>query len=163
MPNSFSNLIIENVIVHEIFTKNEDGTNREPNCSTALTILDVESLHMLQSRVLQGIGKDAQCYEMDIVQDSDTSVFKYIYSSLFDMDTFIENSTRIVNKLNDAHHSKNIPGGLVLEFTGKIGTPAKNIYGIIKAEMQSGFDKEERDHQIIIKLIKSLILPRFLV
>jgi 37-kD nucleoid-associated bacterial protein len=52
---------------------------------------------------------------------------------------FVAQSRKYPDKLTVVQTARNIPGGVIMVFTGEAGNPPRNIVGIVKAETHSGF------------------------
>jgi hypothetical protein len=78
---------------------------------------------------------------------------------LSDID-FAPASFDIANKLADAQHSRSIPGGILVIFTGSYGQASKRFIGVIKAEVNSGYEKQTNlgTGEISLKFVQEILL-----
>ncbi|WP_369065915.1 nucleoid-associated protein, partial [Burkholderia gladioli] len=73
---------------------------------------------------------------------------------------FIAASRGIADKLADEQKNRNLPGGVVVVFSGTAGHPARRLVGVIKAEVHNGFmrEREAAGEKPKLKFLKSLML-----
>lgn len=159
MTLQLANLIINRIVSHEIYPKNDDGSNEPPKLNNSLTILKSEGIETLQKRIIDAVGSQSKCFEMEIQKDDEESLFQKICQMLSSHDTnFISLSHDIARELNKSHFSRNIPGGMLVIFDGLIGMDSKKMIGIIKAEIHGGFGKKDKGTNLIIEFLNSLFL-----
>ncbi|AEV26627.1 hypothetical protein Dsui_2264 [Azospira oryzae PS] len=84
----------------------------------------------------------------------------HLATQLVDADDqlFITQSQQAAELLADAQASRKIPGGILVAFTGRAGAPARRLVGIIKAEVHSGFTREQSAQGMTLKYLKNLLL-----
>jgi hypothetical protein len=156
---SFENLSIDRIIIHEIFKRTEQSMI-EPDFGTQLEILDPEALGTLCDRTIRVMGSGTKNVELDIAQtntDSAISLAKNIIDA--DDTLFIELSKDFALKLAHAQTSRQIPGGVLVIFSGKSGFPEKRIIGIIKAETHNGFVRQMGTNGVTsLQYLKDLLL-----
>lgn len=153
------NLRLARVIIHEVFQRTNDRARVEPRFGTALERLDNDALDALRNRIVTAMASPAKCLEMAIDKTAAGSMLA-IASSLVDADEalFIERTKDVASLLADAQKHRNIPGGIVVAFSGSAGVPARRIIGIIKAEVHNGFTREEADGAMALRFLKNLLL-----
>lgn len=155
----FANLRIQKIIIHEIFKRNDDGTIPPPKYNSSLTQLDTIGIQTLQNRIVNALGDNSHSIEMDVANSSEGSTFQLGASLLkAGNDDFVETSKRIAYKLAEAQNTRNIPGGIVLIFSGITGLNNYTTWGIIKAEVHEGFIKENESDVILLRYITDLLL-----
>jgi len=162
MPNAniLENFEIHRVIVHEIF-KCEPNLRIPPLLSTEMTGLNVRGMAELQKRVIEAVGHDSHCIQMDITQTDVDSVYSIILPDIeigVPDNEFIQISHRLVNRLVQHQTSMVIPGGVVLIFDGLTTTGSKHCFGIIKADKLSGFTISNADQHMLMEFLSNLLL-----
>lgn len=156
----FQNLTINRVIIHEVFQREDDRTIVPPNFSNAMVDLDHAALDALRDRVISAMGSASRSEEMSIIQvgvDSTVSVAKILIDA--DDALFIETSRIPASKLTSAQTRRDLPGGILVVFTGTAGYPAKRVLGLIKAETHNGFTRQTNaDGALMLSFLTDLIL-----
>lgn len=159
MSSQFANLIIKRIIIHEVFCRNDNRDIKSPKLSKELTSLVTEGIDVFNERIISALGDDSHSMEMEIIHDDNESVFQISASVINEDDgKFVSISQKLPLKLAEAQISRNIPGGILVIFDGTIGPNNLNFIGIIKAEIHSGFLKEEKTDSLRIKFIADLLL-----
>ena len=153
----FSNLIINRIVIHEIFKLGENKEVIPPRYAKKLSTLDTNGKNVLQERIVSAIGSDSRSIEMEILEFHEESCAN-IVSKLINVgdDEFIEVSKSLALKLANAQNNRKIPGGIVVVVQGACGAQIpKKFVAIIKAELHSGFT---RDDSIALQFISELLL-----
>jgi nucleoid-associated protein YejK len=155
----FANLRIQRIVIHEIFKRNDDGTIVPLKYNSDLTLLDSIGLQTLQNRIVNALGDNSHSIEMDVVDSSAESSFQ-LGASLLKAENveFVDISKRIAYKLAEAQNTRNIPGGVVLIFSGTTGLNNYATWGILKAEIHEGFIKENVSEALLLRYITDLLL-----
>lgn len=157
--NLFANLRLKKIVIHEIFKRNDDGTIESPKYNNSLTNLDDLGLQTLQNRIVNALGDDSHSIEMDVVESGEDSVFQMGAKLLqLDDEEFVELSKSVAYKLAEAQNTRTIPGGIVLIFSCITGVNSYPAWGIIKAEIQEGFIKENNSDALLLRYITDLLL-----
>lgn len=155
------NLKIEKVILHEIFKRLPNGDRVAPDCGDEVEDLDGEAVTALIDRVYTAMTSSTRCVQMSITNWTPESMVSRA-AALIDNDLalYIENSKLVAEKLAHDQKARNLPGGVLVMFTGSAGVPERRILGIIKAEVYNGFmrDKTDGDAKPKMKFLKSLML-----
>lgn len=153
------NLAIERVILHEVFRRNDDRLRIQPLYGEELEALDAPALDALCDRVIAAMSRSDRCIEMTIANVAVNSMASVV-SQLVDADdaVFIRHSRQVADFLADAQKSRAIPGGVVVAFSGSFGAPRKRIVGVIKAEVHTGFMRDQADGRFILKFLDKLLL-----
>lgn len=154
------NLTIDRIIIHQIYEHDSNGNKVEPKQSHEYTRFDRDAMEAFKSRVREALGNDSKAVEMEIKDQGPTSL-PFLVNEMIeqDDDTFAVSSYDIARKLTDAQHTRNIPGGIVVVFSGSQGHPAKKFLGVIKAEIHSAYEKEENEHgEISLKFVEEVLL-----
>lgn len=157
----FSDLRIDRIAVHEVFKRDEDLQPVAPKCSDALLNLDEEGLGALRDRITKAMGSDSKSVEMTVTEDGPASTFQ-LCAGLIDADdaTFLEISQLITQKLAGAQTARTIPGGVVVVLNGLMGREPKPFSAVIKAEIQSGFQKQSAPTGTLLTYLKDLLLTK---
>jgi hypothetical protein len=159
MSFQFSNLIINQIVAHVIYERTVDKQVVQPKYSDEFTVLDPAGIGTLQERIVTALGNNSHSVQMDIVKDDENSVFR-LCCDLLDCnnDKFIAYTKQIADHLAQAQTSRNIPGGILVIFTGTVGADNNNFTGVIKAEVHNGFIKVENEHAIDLRYLPDLLL-----
>ena len=159
MPYQPVNLRVERIIVHEIYKRGVTDTVVGPKLSSVCTTLDQNGMDTFLNRVIEAIGKDSHCIEMEIRQNGDDSAYATCGKILdSNPEAFISYSQRLATKLAESQVSQTIPGGIVLVFKGSVGNGNDRYVGIMKAELQGGFNRELVDSRLLLQYLSSLFL-----
>lgn len=136
------NLSVRRASLHEVHRRADDKTIVPPTYATRLFELDVAGLAVFERRVLQAFQSDAKCMRMTI-SSHHTGTVAAIGAELVHAndETFVARSTAYADLLATAQTSRAYPGGLVVNFDGTVGYPARRFFGIMKAEMHEAFLK----------------------
>jgi len=157
---SFDNLTITRIVIHEIYKRTDEREIVPPKYGTSLVILDQEAIDAFCDRIHSAMGSAAKSMELDIIQtgpDSSIANAKFLMDA--DDALFIDCSRTIADKLTDAQMRRNLPGGVLVVFTGTASYPAKRIVGMIKAETHNGFTRRLTDDGVIsLQFLKDLLL-----
>lgn len=154
----FENLRLDKFIVHKIYQRGIESNIKEPTFSDGLMMLNSVAHRKFKERIVEALGSDSHSIEMELKPINVFSTFHYASSIVEDLDNFISQSKHITNNLVNAQNKCNIPGGLVIVFSGTIGTNNKRYIGILKAEEHDGFKVEKGEHGIQLSLVDQLIL-----
>lgn len=156
----FSNLIINRVIIHEIFKRNIEKQLVDPKYSNTLSELDEGGMEVLEERIINAIGSNSHSMEMEIIDQKEGSCVSIVNRLLNSEDNheFAIISQEIAYKLTESQISRRIPGGIVLIFDATIGLDSKRAVGIIKAEIHSGFTRESTSRDVVLKYLSELLL-----
>lgn len=111
---------------HEVFQRADDRAQVPPRYGTAIERLDADATDALRNRVVSAIGSPAKCIQMAIQVGAAGSMCA-LAESLVDADDFlfVQQSRLVADSLAVAQKSRNIPGGIVIVFSGSAGAPAK--------------------------------------
>ncbi len=121
-------------------------TRVQPRHGNILEHLDGDAVDALRGRIVSAMASPAKCLQMAINKTEHGSVF-HLASQLVDADDalFVVQSRQTAELLADTQISRKIPGGILVAFTGSAGAPARRLVGIIKAEVHSGFTREQSE------------------
>lgn len=157
---SFENLTISRIVIHEIYKRTDGRDIVPPTYGTGLVTLDMEALDAFCDRINSAMGSAARSMELDIIQSepgSSVTIAKFLVDA--DDTLFIERSRAVADKLTNAQMRRDLPGGVLVVFTGTAGHPAKRIVGMIKAETHNGFTRRVSDGGAIsLQFLKDLLL-----
>ena len=155
------NLSIERIITHQIYRRDIDGNIVDPFQSNEYTIFDSDAMRTFKSRVNDALGQKSKAVQMEIVHQGITDLSTLV-DQMVDQDEaeFAVNSFKIANKLARAQDRRNYPGGIIVVFLGTQGEYSKKMFGIIKAEVHSGYEKkmDEITREISLKYVEELLL-----
>lgn len=156
----FENLTISRIVIHEIYKRTDERDIIPPTYGTRFVILDQEALDAFCDRINSAMGSAAKSMELDIIQtgpDSSITNAKFLVDA--DDALFIERTRTIADKLTNAQMRRDLPGGVLVVFTGTASHPAKRIVGMIKAETHNGFTRRISDGGAIsLQFLKDLLL-----
>jgi|SRR3989344_224654 len=155
------NLVIDRIIIHQIYRRDEDGNKVTATRSHDYTRFDSTAMEAFKSRVRDALGEGSKAVQMEIVSQEPEDLSSII-DQMVDLSPvdFAVSSYEIAKKLTDAQKSKAIPGGIVVVFLGRQGHPAKKFLGIIKAEIHSAYEKEvnQQTNEISLKFVEEVLL-----
>lgn len=155
----FANLNFERIIIHEIFTRDENRDIIPPRYGQKLVELAPKARAELKNRVVTALGKASQSVEMEIQKAGPGSMFALARELIAASDQeFIERSRSAADLLASAQLARSIPGGILVVFSGEVDHPPKRLIGVIKAEPQNGFTRTQRDGVLDLQYIEDLIL-----
>jgi len=141
----FENFTHGRIIIHEVFRRDDDRRIVDRRYGSGLVTLDRKAASAFQNRLVTTLGDASSCVEMSIAADSTDSMFQ-LAKTLMDADKplFIRESRKVADKLASAQTTRLIPGGVLVVFTGTVGSPKKRMLGVIKAEPHDGFVRETK-------------------
>ena len=157
---SFENLILDKVVLHRVFKRNDEHQRIAPVYGTSLVPFAPRASQAICTRINTALGTAAKCIELDIIDNTQGSLVE-LSSRLVnsDRDLFIHHAREAADKLTDAQNPRNTPGGVLMVFSGTAGNPAKRFIGYLKAQIHDGFaESEDENGQAIITYIEKLIL-----
>jgi hypothetical protein len=151
------NLRVARVLLHEVLRRTNDRQRVDPIYGTQLEQLDAAGLDALRDRVVVAMSRNERCVQMDLIPNAPMVP---IIEALADADEqmFVHESRNVADALADAQTRRDIPGGVVVAFTGTIGVPARRFVGIIKAEVHTGFLREAREGRLALRFLDKLLL-----
>lgn len=153
------NLSIGRVVVHEVFQRKDSQNVVPPSYGKELETLDAKALSHFERRITDAFSAQSKSVEMKIVKTDDASVVgaarHLLHATNKDFPTI---SNRLADALSDAQKSRGIPGGMLLVFDGKVGSEEKPFVGVIKAEMQSGFQRRRTIAQVVTEFLENIFL-----
>ncbi len=156
-----SNLKIDRIIIHQIYRRSEDGNKVPPTQSHEYTHFESSAMEAFKTRVKDALGDGSKAVQMQIINQGPNDLPALINSLMDqDEDLFAVSSYDIANKLTDAQQMKSIPGGIVVVFSGTQGSFSKKFFGVIKAEVHSGYEKliDNKTNEISLKFVEELLL-----
>ncbi|WP_430444414.1 nucleoid-associated protein [Sphingorhabdus contaminans] len=150
------NLVINRIILHEVFKKKDDGQAVAPAYGSQILTLNADAMGELRTRIVAATGSQSQSMEMTIARSDAGSCVK-LAEDLLDAASdaeFVQASRRAADMLTGAQ-DRRPPGGVLAVFSGMCGVPARPIVGLIKAELHGGF---RRAANLSVEYIKSLFM-----
>ena len=136
-------------------------TNKKPppEYGVAIETLGDQALEALKARIWAAMSNSSRCVQMDI-EKTDPASMVCLATKLVDADEplFVTQSKNAADLLATAQTSRAFPGGILVVFTGLAGVPARRIVGVIKAEVHSGFTRDQTDGRLTLKFLDKLLL-----
>lgn len=152
---SFDNLVVDRVILHEVFKRRHDGALIAPRHGTQLIELPPHAMDVFKERVVDAMGNQSQCMEMEIAQTGADSAIAVAASLIGKTNgEFVPATAKYADKLADAQQAINLPGGMLVVFSGTVSAASHPFIGIIKADKQSGF----RERGAALQFLNDLFL-----
>lgn len=153
------NLTINRVVMHEVFQR-KDGPNLVPPAyGKELEVLDTKALTHFGVRITDALSAQSKSIEMRIVKTGDGSVVGIARQLVLANDKdFPATSNQVADGLADAQKSRGIPGGMLLVFDGTVGSDEKPFVGVMKAEMQSGFQRRLAASKVVTEFLENIFL-----
>ncbi|MCU9850362.1 nucleoid-associated protein [Defluviimonas sp. WL0024] len=154
-------LRVEHVAVHEVFQRGADRRIAPPVYATKLETLSVEALDAFRLRITEALNAKSKCIEMAIRRHG-PGTFQGDVEQLVGASAaeFLERSRVIPDRLTEAQTTQNIPGGMVIVFSGTTGPLSSPFVGVIKAEVQDGFRRRKDGAAIITEFVNDLFLTK---
>jgi len=117
-------------------------------------------MEAFKTRVRDALGDGSKAVEMTIkdqARDDLPSLVNQMVEQ--DNDSVAVSSFDIAKKLTDAQHRRDIPGGIIVVFSGSQGHPTKKFFGIIKAEIHSAYMKSNNERgEISLEFVEEVLL-----
>lgn len=161
MANNIEQMIIERVVIHQVFKRESMDSIVPPHFNESCSELDIESLDALQKRFTKALGNNSHSMKMEIKDISDESVFSCLsdfWGSNKTDEDFISLSKKLTRLLAVAQGDRRIPGGVVVVVNGKVTEYKKDYIAFIKAEKHDGFNITEEEGKNLLKYFNSLVL-----
>ncbi|WP_148300083.1 nucleoid-associated protein [Acetobacter papayae] len=153
------NLSINRVVMHEVFQRKDSPKIVPPSYGKELETLDAKALSHFGRRITDAFSAQSKSIEMQIVKTDDASVIGVARRLVLAADNdFPTISNHVADALADAQKSRGIPGGMLLVFDGKVGSDEKPFVGVIKAEMQSGFQRRQDMAKVVTEFLENIFL-----
>lgn len=154
------NLNVDRIIIHQVFQRDENGQPVAPEQSFEYTNFEDSAMDAFKRRILDALGEDSKAVQMQIFQQDVGYVPRLVDDVIGQNDDdFSASSYDFARKLTDAQQKKNIPGGILVVFTGTQGTANKKFLGIIKAEIHNGYERVNlANGQIALRFVQDLLL-----
>jgi len=155
-------LRIGRIVLHEVHKRNNERQRVAPTYGDDLERLEGDALDAFRERVVAAMGRTDRCVQMDILASCPmVPIAEAIVVAATDAQ-FLAESRQVADALADAQTRRDIPGGIVVVFTGTVGVPARRFFAIIKAETHNGFmrDRDVRGRLGLRFLDKLLLTPQ---
>jgi len=138
----FDNLLIEQVVLHEVYRRLDNGQPTPPAYGREELDLPAPAMQAFRDRIISATGRMSQSMDMAITTFNSESAVAIAQNILLaPSGDFVTISRKIADKLTGAQTSRTIPGGVVAVFRGRVGDLHQPIIGIIKAELHGGFNR----------------------
>lgn len=154
-----ANLVVERVVLHEVFRRGLDQVRVAPDCGEQIENLDDEATDALRDRVVTAMASPTKAVPMSITRVNENATIRHVKDLLNpNLEVYIDGTKVLANRLADEQRSRKIPGGVLVVFHGTYGAPSRRLVCIIKAEVHNGFVRV-RDGQINkLQFLKNLML-----
>jgi hypothetical protein len=140
---AFENLAVQRLILHEVFQRRDDGNPISPRYGGQVVQLPAKAMDVFKERVVDALGSNSQSMEMDIAKSEAGSAVEISSSMLGKTDAaFSTQSQKFADKLTEVQVARNLPGGMLVVFSGTVGAASHSFVAVIKAETQGGFRRE---------------------
>ncbi|KEQ02517.1 hypothetical protein GV68_21780 [Pseudorhizobium pelagicum] len=145
--------------MHEVFQR-KDGSNIVPPAyGKDLEDLDQKALAHFEIRITEALSAQSKSIELRIVKSNGGSALGVARQLVLSGDAeFPQLSNLMADALADAQKSRGIPGGMLLVFDGKVGKDERPFVGVIKAEMQSGFQRRPGAAKVVTEFLENIFL-----
>lgn len=153
------NLTVNRVVLHEVHKRGNDRGRVAPTYGTALEALSGRALDAFRDRVVQAMARTDRCVQMDILEGCPMlPILETVLAAGTDAQ-FVDETRVIADALTDAQLRRDIPGGVVVVFTGTVGAEFSRFFAVIKAETHNGFMRErDANGRLGLKFLDSLLL-----
>lgn len=163
MDEQFINLTIDKLIFHEVFGLDMNKNVVHPEYSESITKLGSKGSAELEQRIIKSVGKVSASIEMDVtdidVQSTFYKILKYLDVNDQDGKELVTMSKALADKLSKSFNKRNIPGGVLIIFTGTTGIYGNRFVGIIKAEKHAGFSlSKDINNKKMMEYLTELVL-----
>jgi hypothetical protein len=156
---SFENFVVNRVILHEVFRRNDERQVVPPRYGGQLVVLSPDAEDVFRSRVIDAMGSSSQSMEMAISDVADGSGVHIAHSLVGATDgEFTVRSQAFADRLARVQVSRMLPGGILIVFDGHIGAAARRIVGILKAETHGGFRRQVDNGRLTVSFFNDLFL-----
>lgn len=155
------NLRIGRIAVHEVHRRDDQRRIVQPGYATSLENLDVAARDAFRNRVVDALSARSKCLEMDIVRSGENTFVGDANEAIAcDDNQFLQYSRRFADRLAETQTSQQIPGGMLIVFTGTTGQLSNPFVAVIKAEIQDGFRRRRDGEAVITEFINDLFLTK---
>ena len=152
---AFDNLLVQRVVLHEVYRRRDNNDPIPPRYGDQLIRLPQEAMEMFRERVVDAMGAESQSMELEIVDASAGSAVEISSSLLSRSDgAFITESKKFADRLTQIQVQRNLPGGVLVVFSGTVFASSMPFVAVIKAEKQTGF----HERGLSIQFLKDLFL-----
>lgn len=161
--DTFINMNINKVIVHQIFKRDLENHIIKPFYSTECIALNTGFNTKLKERIVKSLGRESHSIRMQIEDDGEESVFHYICQYWDEDDTdisFINTTKEITEILINVQDNRRYPDALVIYASGTVQQNSKDFFCIIKAESQDGFLINKDSDKIGLNYIDNLFMTK---
>jgi hypothetical protein len=154
---AFENLSVQRVVLHEVYKRRHDGGL--VRYGNQLVQLPQEAMDVFMERVVDALGSTSQSMEMEIADAQVGSAVEISASLVGKADgIFVQDSRKFADKLAVVQIPKNLPGGMLVVFTGTVYAAAHPFVAVIKAEKQTGFREQGQSGAVSIQFLRDLFL-----
>lgn len=161
MSETFANLKLNRIIVHEVLLAADLDEGKTPQQSEQFLKLDPKGEGLLSKRLTDSLGSDSHSIELTVDVDREGSSFDLI-TKLPDADDkeFVATSKELALMLTKAQSAGTIKAGICVVLDGTMGSNSKpnRFAAILKAESDAGFVKEVTPKAVLLKYISDMVL-----
>jgi hypothetical protein len=119
----FENLTVGRLIIHEVHRRLDDRQPVLPTYGQQILSLSPEAMDFFRERIVAAMGSNSQSMQMSIAPVLPGCAVEIARDLLAADDAaFVVQSRRYPDKLTSVQTGRNIPGGVVVVFTGAAGT-----------------------------------------
>jgi hypothetical protein len=156
----FEGMSILRVVAHTIIPRN-GKEYVSPLTSNHLVPLDGESKDLMQQRMTAALGSSSHGIEVQVRKDDKNSFFQLASAAIHSADdAFIETSQILATNLAEAQTNPRWPGGILMIISGRVGENQNRFVAALKAETDKGFNADDSDGDMRLKLVKKLLLSQ---
>ena len=161
MSETFANLKLNRIIVHEVLLAADLDAGKDPQQSEQFLTLDPKGEGLLAKRLTDALGSDSHSIELTVDIDRDGSTFDLITKLPDAKDgDFVKTSKELALLLTKAQNAGTIKAGICVVLDGTMGSNSKpsRFVAILKAESDAGFVKEVTPKAVLLKYISDMVL-----
>jgi hypothetical protein len=155
-------LNIGRIVLHEVHKRTDERQRVAPTYGVDVEQLRGLALDAFRDRVIAAMGRSDRCVQMEILSSSPMiPILQAVLDAPSDAE-FVDESRNVADALADAQTRRDLPGGVVVVFTGTVGAPSSRFFAVIKAETHNGFmrDADDHGHLGLVFLEKLLLTPQ---
>lgn len=163
IANKCINMRITRIIVHQIFKREENGDLVSPLYSASCAAMNTGYASKIKERIIKSMGNESHSIRMEIVNDSNDSVYNLIQSywnQNSNEKKFIGLSKKLTGLLANIQNNRRYPGGVVICVEGTVQLLNKPFFCIIKAEMQDGFSLNKANENLDFSYINDIFMTK---
>lgn len=161
MSETFANLKLNRIIVHEVLLASDLDAGKEPQQSDLLLELDTKGETLICKRLTDSMGSASHSVEVTVNVDQENSAFDLI-TKLLDVKEkeFLRITKELALQLSRAQSAGTIKPGICVVLEGTMGSNASpsRFVAVLKAESDAGFVKQKTKKAVLLKYINEMVL-----